>query len=134
MWIALAAAPTLAVAENAAPLTMQDVQISYSAPAEKFFPTLVRIHGVKGGATLRCLIGSDGGLSACVKVKEDPVGMGYLTATKAMAGVAQIEANARDGSPTAGRTLLFERRFDFCRGAVCDRDARTRWEAAGREY
>ena len=114
-------------------LSMDGVQITLAAPLAAYVPTLARIHGVKGEAALRCRVTDDGHLADCAKVREDPVGMGYLDSVRRMAKGATIGAVAKDGSKTAGRTLLFETSFKFCSRAACIRDASERMLAVGRE-
>ena len=81
-----------------------------TAPAnddlQREYPRVALLMDLGGRATITCMATTDGRLEDCHVVDEDPVGLGFGTATVRAAAYFRVKPGMKDGKPAEGRITI----------------------------
>lgn len=92
-----------------APLTSNDVAFRLAGrwPFAAYYPEYAQRRDLAGEVQARCVVGEDARLQACELLSVTPAGEGFDDSAKRLLPDVLVDRVAKDGQPTAGRSITF---------------------------
>ncbi len=105
--------PPPTVPESGPPYVTRPYWTKLPGPADiaKVYPEKAREAGVRGRATLRCLVTKGGALETCTVIGERPGDLSFGDAALKLSGLFKMKSRTLDGAPVAGAQIVIPVEF-----------------------